>query len=520
MDCCLALELSGSPTSFKKSTPTTAKKGARVTTALLALSVLCAATLAMVVLWRRPVLTVGLYLAALTLTPYWLGVNVSYFFVSVQVVMAVVALVVLVTTPGPAVRIKLPDVVMAAVVALLVVGFVFFRTPASSVYIFISQWLPAYCVGRMAMSRCGEHFARTFGLVMIIPAALGIVEFATGFNPWTKFVVVHNSLYATWATEQSRGGFVRAEASFGHSIAFGCVLALAAVFVLASNLSRRLRLAIVFLMLVSSALTISRTGMICAVIGVVLFVLLDNKGDLRDIRKPLLWSLAAGGLVVAAYLVYVLAAAGPGAANSAFYRLWILDLLPTLHPVGLASSAVALSNGSTVFAGYHSIDSAVLYFALQNGWVPAVLLASLPIAAVVLLVRGRISPALVAIVAQFPAYVSVALITQYAMVLFLIGGVAVATAPPRVWRRPGPDNGFEWQPAVTRAARGSASKAPRADGASADGARADGGRADGGRGEPVVVGSRAAHDVESQSGAKAWGAGDPDSSSTPMRGME
>ena len=66
--------------------------------------------------------------------------------------------------------------------------------------------------------------------VAVAAAVLGILEFATSFNPWV-LVPGPEPLYSTWKDLQPRGGMLRIEGAFGHSIAMGTVLAMSSAFV-------------------------------------------------------------------------------------------------------------------------------------------------------------------------------------------------------------------------------------------------------------------------------------------------
>jgi len=65
--------------------------------------------------------------------------------------------------------------------------------------------------------------------------------------------------------------------------------------------------------------------------------------------------------------------------------------------------------------------------ALNHGWLVLVLVVALLIAAVACLLTGRATAPTVALVAQLPAFVSVALITQYATFTWFVAGLAVCS---------------------------------------------------------------------------------------------
>jgi hypothetical protein len=160
------------------------------------------------------------------------------------------------------------------------------------------------------------------------------------------------------------------------------------------------------------------------------------------------WTVIGGLAVLAAafssLVSGVFAAAGAEATDSAGYRLDLLALLPTLQPFGLASSTVRLPNGQHLFGSFKSIDNALLLLGLQYGWVPLALVVLLLATGLWCLLSGRVTAPTIAVVAQIPAFVTVALITQYSTLMWFVGGLAVfsqsvaASRPPAT---PGDESG-------------------------------------------------------------------------------
>jgi hypothetical protein len=140
--------------------------------------------------------------------------------------------------------------------------------------------------------------------------------------------------------------------------------------------------------------------------------------------------LVTAGLVVVAagfatLLSRVFAAAGSEATDSAGYRWALLDLVPDIELFGRSSSAYGLASGERFFGGFRSIDNALLLLGLRYGWVPLVLVTILLLAACAWVLSGRATAPTIAVVAQIPSFVSVALITQYATLLWFVAGLAV-----------------------------------------------------------------------------------------------
>ena len=81
------------------------------------------------------------------------------------------------------------------------------------------MWLLPYCWGRIVLSRVSANWvAACITTAAVAAAILAIAEFATGSNP---FHLVPGAGSSIWGAQQIRGGLLRAEGAFGHSIALG-----------------------------------------------------------------------------------------------------------------------------------------------------------------------------------------------------------------------------------------------------------------------------------------------------------
>jgi hypothetical protein len=178
--------------------------------------------------------------------------------------------------------------------------------------------------------------------------------------------------------------------------------------------------------------TFSRIGLVTAVAGAVLAVLLLHRELPRRLRVAATAGLLVVGVAFASLVSHVFASAGTEASNSADYRLELLNLVPSLQPFGWASTAYQLATGQVIFANVpssdgllHSIDNALLLVGLSYGWVPmAVVLLGLVVAAGCVF-SGRVTAPTLALVAQIPAFATVALITQYSTFTWFVAGLAV-----------------------------------------------------------------------------------------------
>lgn len=392
----------------------------------------CAGLIGLMVLFRNPFWGVAATLASLPLVPFWIGTSVAGFFVNIHMSLAAVATVAMLRARRGTVQLNLADGAIATLLAAAVVAFLTGHTTIAQAYA-VFQWALFYTFARVACDTYGlPRVARWFvGASLVVSVAL-LVEFATGTNAWVQYARVNNALYEMWSTLQSRGGVLRAEGPFGHSIAAGTTLAMAAVLAFVTRWRPGLRLAAVALLSAAVVATISRLGMVSLGLGVLLTVLLARGTGLsRAVRA---WAVAALACAAAA-LVYgladIFAESGSEATDSASYRVWLTELIPTIQPLGMADSFNRSTAGGTSFGPFRSIDSALLLFALTQGWIASVVVLILVIALVLRVARLEAGPAALAILAQLPALAGVALITQYGYAFWLVVGLAVTEAIPR-----------------------------------------------------------------------------------------
>lgn len=375
---------------------------------------------------KRPWFATVAAIASIAFVPFWTGVSVSVFFVSVHMVLLGLALVSIFFSDNARPRLHVVDLVLVGVFlltcALVAVG----MTSLAQAYTFF-QWMLAYVFARYAAAAFGiPRLSSVFAVVFAIAGALLVVEFVTGRNFWTEYLGANNALYQIWGTLQSRGGVLRAEGAFGHSIAAGCSLALAAILTLDAKLKPWLRITAIGIMVAGILTTISRTGIVTVALGLGLAIVFARLSLSRLTKVLVLGVLAAGAVIYATALQGIFSDAGDEASNSASYRLWLFDLLPYLQPFGVTASATRSTAGTLSFGSFGSIDNAVLGQALTTGWVPTLILLGLAVAAAIKVLGLRASVPMVAVAATIPALFTVALITQYSLVFWIVAGLAVS----------------------------------------------------------------------------------------------
>jgi hypothetical protein len=421
---------------------------------LLASVALGGAAVALMLMRHWPRLAVIAWVSTICFVPYWAGVTVKVFVPpSTMIAVLVVAAIV----PVRGFRFHIADMVPT----LLLVGFLIAAfTGASSLtagFTLMVEWIPAYVVGRLLATSIDVTWI--YGVIAVafsVVAVLAILEFLTKTNLFVGFAVP-GPKYSLWGVLQVRGGELRAETAFGHSIALGASLALAIPCALGSRFRQIAKLTMVALMLAASVLTFSRLGMVSAVFGLVLCVVFLRNGMSRRERLLVSAILVAAAAAAVPFISTVFDSAGTEATGSADYRGGLLSTVDAMNPLGLASSYERSPTGEVFFSGFRSIDSALILIGLTFGLLALGLIIIALAAAVVTMLRGRATPATIAVVAQIPVLTSVALITQYAaFAWFMVGLAATSQMIARDQRR-----------ASVAAADGTDGAAPDAD---ADGA--------------------------------------------------
>ncbi len=379
---------------------------------------------------RAPRVAVVLALATVCFVPVWLGVNLGFngnLFLPAAVLVCLGVAVVLLPVRG--FRLSAVDGLLAFLLTLAASSLLTSEPTLAMSFLItpFTYFVAGYALGRIATARLGAEFVyRAIAILFTVVALLVIIEFFSGFNP---FIGLHtdSALFAQWGDIQQRGGYARAEGAFGHSIALGSSLALAVPLTLASSLRFPLRLAMTITMLAATVVTFSRIGIICAFLGVLLAAVL-LRGQLSTVHRAGL--VVGGGVIALAMLPLVTAVftdAGEEAQASAAYRGDLFPLVSQANLVGFSDVVSRSTDGSLRFGGFRSIDSQLVLTGMTTGLLALVAVAIAVAIAITLCLRRRAEPATIAIVAQLPALATVALITQYSVMLWLVIGIAATT---------------------------------------------------------------------------------------------
>ena len=381
-----------------------------------------ALVVAVLVFRAMPRLAFVVWCVILFFVPVWIGVQVGFFWAAITVV----TLAAIAAGIGK-VHLAAPDAIILVFAALCVLLFVLGRATLSATVIALLEWVVPYIWGRLVLSRVSAGFIyRVIAACAAAAAVFALLEFATGRNLFVELPALGPS-YAVWGPLQYRGGLLRAEGAFGHSIALGATLAMATSFLLAASVRTAVKLGVLLLLLAAIVVTFSRIGLVCLVITVALSVVLGSRMTIGT-RVAIVVAGAVGAIVVVPFISTVFLDAGTEAGGSAAYRGDLLQLVPQLTWFGTSANFSAITaDGSYLGAYAQTVDNALLLVALRFGIVPTLLIIVLLAMAVVsVLTPHRANAASIALVAQIPAMFSVAFITQYGMFVWFVGGLAVS----------------------------------------------------------------------------------------------
>jgi hypothetical protein len=355
------------------------------------------------------------YLAVLMFVPAWLGVSVG---VDLSVI-SLVGLAIVVALFGL-------DSALPATFDLVLLGFASLSTVMTVVGILdlnslvqvVAWWVLPYFVARTVASHGRlRNVYDTVAVLIVVVAVLAMVESATSYNIFDS-TLGHLGRGAQWSSLQMRGGMVRVEGAFGHSIALGGTLAMSVPLVWASRWPSWYKVVGLGAVAAASFLTFSRIGMISTFMALALcFIFLRS-----ELARRARWVIALVGSVLVAVFVpivlQVLSNAGGEASQSADFRFFLLKLVPSMAFFGGASSsAVQL----------RSIDSVIIVVGVHFGIIPLLFLLVCALAGVIALFR-RPSPPLVAVAAILPGLTSVSFITQFTAFFWFVTGLGISAS--------------------------------------------------------------------------------------------
>ncbi len=386
--------------------------------------------LALWILFRgQPRWAVVAWAVALFFTPVYVNVSLQGLTLTLLDLVTIAAVVSL--WPGTRMRWSIVDTLVVAALVALVVGLAFGGVPGHLQYTVVSWFLP-YLWGRIALARVGAAFVGTcISVAAVAASVLVIVEFLSGRN---FFVQLPGVAGAMWTNLQYRGGLLRAEGAFGHSISLGSSLAIASAFVLACTWRWWVKTGALLLASTAIVMTLSRIGLVGFVLVMVLSVIFLGHYIRAAHRAAAAAILAVLAALALPFISTVFDDAGDEAAGSANYRADLLPLIGEMNLIGVSDARRVLATGEDYFGSFRSIDSALILTGLRHGYLPLLIFIAMLAICVIVVLTGRGSPAAVAVASQIPALATVALITQYSPFLWFVAGVAVSSYSVDRWR--------------------------------------------------------------------------------------
>jgi hypothetical protein len=403
-----------------------APDGPGMTTGLLPLMIvgLCLSVAGVYAFSRSPQLGILCFLATVAFVPIWIGASAVIYLPAVTVVGA--WLMIAMAVRGLP-RWTLADLLVLFIFAIALLTPIVAPYSLTAVFDVLTYWVVGYGAGRLVMTHMDPRDVyRCMAIVFVPVAVLSLVEFSFGWHGLAQFGPP-TALHQFWGEIQMRGGLVRSEGAFGHSIALAVSLAMVAVTTVEARGSRAWRVAAIAIMVAGIAVTLSRLGLICAVIGLVGCVVLLRSREARRVRAPLSIVLGVGAVILVPLVGEVLARAGTEATASSSYRSDLTANISRITWLGVTDAMQRSPYGRVFYGGFRSIDSELLLMGMLYGWLVLGLLLMVLVALVVSVLRGRASAPTIAVVAHVPALATVALITQYHLFFWFVLGLAVAS---------------------------------------------------------------------------------------------
>lgn len=387
-----------------------------------------------IMLRSHPKVGVALWFLVVCFVPTWVEADVGVLIPPTTLVGGVLLASMALLLPS---RVTVADWLVGFFFVACLVPVLVGASSLAAVFAVILKWLIPFLVGRLLPLRVPTDWIyRCAGVFFTGVSVLAILESLLRWNPFVT-VVANNVDYRTWSPLQQRGSLLRVEGAFGHSIALGTSIALVLPLVLGSSLRTRTKVVMVAAMLSAVVLTLSRIGIVCSVLALVLFVVFSRGGLTARARAVLSGVLVVGVLAATPSLLSIFDRAGPEPSLSAVYRSQLTELVPYVSVLGVAPNQHRTATGEVFFGSFRSIDNALILLGLTYGFVALAFALLLLTCAVVAVVARAATPPVLAMAAQVPAVASVALITQYEMLFWFVGGLALATltgrglGPPR-----------------------------------------------------------------------------------------
>lgn len=366
--------------------------------------------------------------------PFWIGVSIGPRFFPAILLLSLWAVVSLME---PLQKVRAVDWLVIAL-GLISVAYLALGTVELPHVFNLLGWVIPYFLGRSTGYRVTrESLILIFAVVGLLLSLQSLIEFSLDWHPFSTLTLAFGPS-EIWSPILYRSSFARSEGALGHPIALGLAIAICIPFVLATRLRARARLALVSVMFAAVLVTFSRNAIIAALLSVVLsFFFLRELGRPAARVAVVVVLLGASVALAPTYLNSIDGGTGV-LENSADYRLNFFSVIPNVGLFGISDIYTEYAPGKWGWASsaYEedvivTLDNTILLDALQFGSLHAAILLFVLADIVRRFTRDRSNPALLAIVAQIPALLAVAMITQLPYLLWLIAGIGVSWAEQR-----------------------------------------------------------------------------------------
>lgn len=385
--------------------------------AILVVFVVCSAL--------SPKLAVALWLGVLCLIPTWFGVNQFGMFLEVAAIASMASMPALVVHRRHF-KFSSVDLMIAAAIGLAGLAVIF---ADSQIVLFRDIVLLGgfpYLIARVLTPAVGSVWLyRVFSFAMVGLATWAIFEYAFDFHPFQSFFP--GSPTSFWSEILFRAGAARSEVTFGHPIALGGAIAMAIPLTLGSDFRPATKIAFLSVLGLGILTTASRGPLLAALMGVLLMLVTRGQGKQIRGRPVILLILGILGFLFLLLLAPSLSTDSEAVVSAEGRSNLYSTLLPTINVLGPGDNFSFDITGAINSYGFTSIDSTFLQLGLAFGWLPvAIIIVGLALNALTV-VRGRSTPAGVALLAMLPVLLTVAPIGPLQPLLWFLAGVTVAT---------------------------------------------------------------------------------------------
>lgn len=388
---------------------------------------------------QGPKMLIGTWLATICLVPSWAGFTLNGAFLDAISLINLATVFGLLRYGDPE-KLGRGDAIVMLVVGSALVATLFSGSPNGEFAHLISLGLVPFLIARLiAPAVRFEWICRFVSFGAALLALLALFELAFGIHPFVD--VFSGSPLAFWSELQTRGGVVRSELAFGHSIALGGALSMALPLTVATSLRFEAKMLLLAVITVGLMTTSSRAAILTGGLGVLMTVILIPE---TDILKKRLSMLGAVVLVMSFWIFFVGPRLSPElegggasekylvgeeAKTSALYRPQLYkDLAPTIRVSGSASGFTFEGESIQSDLGYTSIDSAPLQFGLTYGWVTLIAIGFALILNLWRVVSMKAGVFAVTFAAQGIMLLTVWLVTQYFPLIWFLAGLVVLDA--------------------------------------------------------------------------------------------